>query len=815
MQKENTFPKMKSIILVPTYNEQENIEKLIKAILRLNLGASLVIIDDNSQDKTGEIADDLSRKYSEVKVIHRKKGLGAAYIEGLKYALSLGAEKVITMDADFSHNPNDIPRLLKESERQDIVVGSRYIKGGRIINWEWWRKLLSWGGVKISRLLLGLKIKDCTAGFKCYNRKFLEEMPITFKGRERGESKVNFKEIWRFAQNVLKLALVHLREYWFFQYRIIIFALGLLILMGTVMMLSMKDDTYTVDEGVHIAAGYSYLVDQNLRLNPEHPPLVKDLAAIPLLFLNLRSPFKLSDFREDGNLVSGAQWSLGTDFLFKQAESIEQILFWGRFPIILLTLLLGFFVFKWTGEQWGKGIGLFALFLFASSPTFLAHGRLVTMDVAAALGAFVATYYFVRFLKEPTTKNIAIAGITFGITQLFKFSLLLLFPYFFFLLLLWSGIQAKKFKEFFLKLGWYLLKLMGVIGVSLLIIFIVYQYHLWNYPPKQQAEDIQKILSSTKFSNLAPLFSQLSYIPIIRTFTQYAFGAGWQFSHVVSGHFAYFNGEGSTKGWPSYFPIVYIIKEPIPFHLFILLSLGYFLGEIKAIASLKKWSEKIRIWMAHNFFTIAALVWILLYWLVTIFYLPNIGVRYLLPIFPFMFFLVGGGIAKWLGNGKNKFKFFFLLSLVALQVISVARIYPSFLAYFNELIGPDQGYQYVVDSNLDWGQDAKRLAQWVEKTGIEKIKIPHRFSVIYSGYPGVHQFSWYNKSYEFYLKEKYEYLPPDTPTKGWIAVPVTLLQWGQAKPAAKYGWSSDSFRWLGQYQPVEIIGHSIFVYHIE
>jgi dolichol-phosphate mannosyltransferase len=230
---------MKEAIIIPARNEQENIEKLVKGILRLNLGLSIVIIDDNSKDQTGEIADRLSQKYPEVKVIHRKEknGLGAAYVEGLKYVLSLGAEKVVTMDADFSHNPKDIPRLLKESEKYDVVVGSRYISGGGVVRWELWRRLLSWGGINISRILLGLKIKDCTAGFKCYNRKFLEslnlneiscqgyafqtemilraqeqgfsisEIPIIFKGREKGESKVNFKEILRFATNVLRLAL--------------------------------------------------------------------------------------------------------------------------------------------------------------------------------------------------------------------------------------------------------------------------------------------------------------------------------------------------------------------------------------------------------------------------------------------------------------------------------------------------------------------------------------------------------------------------------------------------------------------------------
>lgn len=228
---------MKLAIIIPTYNERKNIKKLVEQILGLNLKAQIVIVDDNSPDGTGEITDILAKKYPEIKVIHRKekKGLGAAYVEGLRYAFRQGVEKAITMDGDFSHNPRSLLRLLKESEKYDVVVGSRYVTDGKIVRWELWRKLLSWGGINMSRALLGLSIKDCTSGFRCYGRKFLElgyfneassqgyaflvemifqaqnqgfsifEFPIIFKGREEGESKFNLREMGRFAQNILGL----------------------------------------------------------------------------------------------------------------------------------------------------------------------------------------------------------------------------------------------------------------------------------------------------------------------------------------------------------------------------------------------------------------------------------------------------------------------------------------------------------------------------------------------------------------------------------------------------------------------------------
>lgn len=228
---------MRYAIVIPTYNERENIRELVRKILSLKLNTFIVIVDDNSPDGTGELADKLNQEHSEVRVIHRtkKEGLGLAYVAGLKYALELGAEKIMTMDADFSHNPDDIPRILKESEKYDLVIGSRYTSGGGILNWEWWRRLLSWGGGTIGKVLLGLRIKDCTTGFKCYDRKFLEslnlnqissqgyaflietsflaqsrgfsilEMPIIFEERKEGKSKVGFGEILKFAQDILRL----------------------------------------------------------------------------------------------------------------------------------------------------------------------------------------------------------------------------------------------------------------------------------------------------------------------------------------------------------------------------------------------------------------------------------------------------------------------------------------------------------------------------------------------------------------------------------------------------------------------------------
>jgi dolichol-phosphate mannosyltransferase len=219
------------VVVLPTYNEAQNLPLLVEQILGLQdnmLG--VLIVDDNSPDGTGEIADELARKYPErVEVIHRQRklGLGTAYVAGFSRALEKGANFVIQMDADFSHSPEYIPELIREGEDYDVVVGSRYVPGGRVDpRWGWWRKFLSWAGNLYLRRVIGLKVRDATTGFKGFTRKALEgldlkgirskgyifqveiahacqkkgyqvkEVPITFKERAQGKSKLSLKIVW-------------------------------------------------------------------------------------------------------------------------------------------------------------------------------------------------------------------------------------------------------------------------------------------------------------------------------------------------------------------------------------------------------------------------------------------------------------------------------------------------------------------------------------------------------------------------------------------------------------------------------------------
>lgn len=226
-------------VIIPTYNEKENIIDLIKQILALRINAQVIIVDDNSPDGTGRMADQLAAQNPRVSVIHRagKLGLGTAYIAGFKKGLAEGADRLITMDADFSHDPAYIPALVALAEHYHITIGSRYVPQGGVVNWEWQRRFLSWSANTFARSALGLKAHDCTAGFRCYHREvllnieldrifsngysFLVEMiykcqrqgytvgevPIIFANRTRGQSKISHGEIYKAMYTVARLAL--------------------------------------------------------------------------------------------------------------------------------------------------------------------------------------------------------------------------------------------------------------------------------------------------------------------------------------------------------------------------------------------------------------------------------------------------------------------------------------------------------------------------------------------------------------------------------------------------------------------------------
>ncbi len=171
-------------LILPTYNEAENIEALVRAALvqleRTGIGHTILVVDDGSPDGTGLIAERLSEELAQVRVLHRprKEGLGRAYLAGFAIALDAGAELVLEMDSDFSHDPADLPRLIAAADTADLVLGSRYVPGGGVTEWGSVRRLLSRGGSAYARILLGVPVRDLTGGFKCFHRRVLEAIEL-------------------------------------------------------------------------------------------------------------------------------------------------------------------------------------------------------------------------------------------------------------------------------------------------------------------------------------------------------------------------------------------------------------------------------------------------------------------------------------------------------------------------------------------------------------------------------------------------------------------------------------------------------------
>ena len=237
------FPPVPFTVVLPTYNERENLERFVERVEEVfaahELNGRIIVVDDNSPDGTGQIADTLAGRYPNLSVVHRqnKQGIGPAYLAGFRQALSTDAQLIFEMDCDFSHDPANIPAFLKAAQDADLVLGSRYVPGGRVENWGLVRRLISrWGGL-YARLVLGVPVNDLTGGNKCFRRQVLEsldlesvssqgygfqiemtyrtikkgfrvkEIPITFSDRQQGQSKMSKKIVFEAVLMVWKLRL--------------------------------------------------------------------------------------------------------------------------------------------------------------------------------------------------------------------------------------------------------------------------------------------------------------------------------------------------------------------------------------------------------------------------------------------------------------------------------------------------------------------------------------------------------------------------------------------------------------------------------
>ena len=590
-------------------------------------------------------------------------------------------------------------------------------------------------------------------------------------------------------------------------WKINLIAAILLVTMFTLAIGSMKNDSAIRDELPHIVAGYSYLTQLDYRINPEHPPLIKDLSAIPLLFLRPNFPLDHPSWKNEVN----GQWTLGDVFLYNSNNDADKIIFWARIPIVLLSILLGFFIFKWTSELYSRKAGLLALFLYAFSPNILAHSRFVTTDLGITAFFFISFYYFWRFLKNPSWKTLLAASFTFALCQLAKFSGVILIPIFCLIIFLFS-LTSRPFPNtknitsrsiiWLKQLSFYFSRLFLIFIIAYLFVGIFYQIHMINMPSELENRLIDESLTEDKYSGAREVLHKINNYPILKSYSQYILGFIMVFAHSTGGHTTYFMGEVGKRWWDYYF-VAYFIKEPIASQILLYLVLLFIFWKI--IKNKKRnLKEKVSNLINNNHIQIGIIAFIFLLLGLSINSKLQLGIRYILPIFPFLYMLISGQIFKIQDYIKNKNSKKSLL-LIAYHLLLITlfiwygfanlKTYPSYLAYFNEIVGgPQNGYKYLVDSNCDWGQDLKRLSQFVEKNNIKKIKVDY-----FGG-----------GNLEYYLCDRYiEWHAEYGPTKGWLAVSASFFQ------MSKCSANEPSYKYLEKFKPEIKIGHSIFVYNIK
>jgi hypothetical protein len=578
---------------------------------------------------------------------------------------------------------------------------------------------------------------------------------------------------------------------------------------------SVWNDAPIVDEIPHIGAGYSYIATGDARLNPEHPPMAKDFAGISLKVAGIKdeAAFNSRFWNQDLN----GQWEFGRSLIFNSGNDAIRLVRFAKLPLFIFFIFCAIIIFAWTRKIYGYLAALIATFLFSFSPTVMAHSRFVTTDIPALFGILLATYFFVHYLEKPSMKTMWLAGLVFGIAQLTKFSVFLLVPFFLGLAVIYACINFHKLKirnSLFVILNTVFIIAIGYIFV----VWPVYYLHVQNYPIELQHEQTDTLLSSYGRRSVADTVVYLSGVPVVRGLAHYGLGLLMVTQRAVGGNTTYFLGEVSKDSWPHYFPLVYFLKEPLPFWILVFIITIFGIIKIKKPGKISLWTKHCTEWTRNHFAELAMMLWIALYWYSSIKANLNIGVRHLIPAYGFTYILIAGALVNVCLRIKSKkilTTFYIMLAaLFGWYLCENLSIYPYYLSYFNQTaqIRPSWappgkayipgGHNYVVDSNLDWGQDLKRLAEWVEVNQIRRINFDYFGWADQSYYLG-NNFNWiwagrYNST-EAFLAEN--------PNGGYIAVSASFYMGSRGNPQTSYSW-------LDSYQPVAIIGNSIFIWYI-
>ncbi|MCL5407038.1 MAG: glycosyltransferase family 39 protein, partial [Patescibacteria group bacterium] len=346
-------------------------------------------------------------------------------------------------------------------------------------------------------------------------------------------------------------------------------------------------DSQTTDEAIHLFSGYTYLTQKDFRLDPEHPPLLKELAATPLLFFQSLKISLGNFWIQAGNFYYDS-WQearvLGEEFFYSLGNSPAKLLFWGRLPFIFLTLILGYFGYFWAKKIYGEKPGILASFLILFFPNILAHGRLINTDLGLTLFIFIATYFWGQFLKQKNCQNLFLTGLFSGLAMASKYTAIILFIILFVL----AVIKLFQEKE---KYGKIILGYLGVLIISFIVVWASYGFSLHF---------------------MAEFYKGIFFV----------------LRHTLGGHGSFLLGQNSNFGWWYYFPVTIFYKTPIPIFILLILTIIMF-TKIRA----KNIFDEYLLIIPPIIFLILAMI-----------SKADLGIRHILPIFPFLFVFIAKSI---------------------------------------------------------------------------------------------------------------------------------------------------------------------------
>ena len=550
---------------------------------------------------------------------------------------------------------------------------------------------------------------------------------------------------------------------------------------------AVRQKSPTFDETLHLFAGYAYLKWGDFGINPEHPPLAKIVAALPLLTLHLNDQGVEKLERDRVQAQRGHAWELANRFLFLNNDA-ETIFFHAKVVMILLAVGLGIVVFIWARELYGLGAASVALFIYCCDPNMLAHAAIVHTDVPFALLFFAATYFFWLSLNELRWTNLLLTSTFFALAAITKFSFVTILPIWLLLGLITIFTKEPQ-RSRITEPTWVTSRrgktilLIIILGAALLIgylaIWLTYglRFDTVAYPRAQ----LPSLIAAAKrpwLELLVRLSNDYLFFP-----DSWIFGIADAFRSLERP--AFLLGEIAKEGFWLYFPIAFLTKTPLPTLILIFAGLVYLPFSRRRMRA-----------------TIFLLVPVVVFFAAAVWSHINIGIRHILPIYPFLFVWLGGAAADiWHWGGRSTR--LTLLILAVWLVTSAISIYPDHLAFFNEAVGgANNGHNILVDSNLDWGQDLKGLKVWMEQNKVNRIQLAY-FGTANPRYYGIDA----------------DYLP-GTLFSPWSDPADAARQASHAAISATYlmGYNladANIYARFRQQQPVAVIGHSIWVYKLQ